>query len=73
MNHARAGQRQQRIVDDGKMVGCDDGATFVRNVLKSLRGRSQTVDGDWSQAFDEKPIEHSSRSSQRIGLRPIRV
>ena len=73
MNHARAGQRQQGIVDDGEVIGRDDGAALTRNVLKSLRGRPQTMDGDRTQTFDEKPVEHSSRSSQRIGTRPIRV
>ena len=63
MNHARTSQRQQRVIDDGKMIGCDNGTAFARNVFKSLGSRSHAVDGDRSQAFDEKPVEHFSRSS----------
>ena len=48
MNHAWAGQWQQCIVDDGKMVGRNDGTAFARNVFKPFCGRPQTVDGDRS-------------------------
>ena len=48
VNHAWAGQRQQRVVDDGKMVGRNNGTAFARNVFKPFCGRSQTVDGDRS-------------------------
>lgn len=44
VNHAWAGQRQQCVVDDGKMVGRNDGAALVRNMLKPL-WRSAPSDG----------------------------
>lgn len=34
MNHARTSQRQQRVIDDGKMIGCDNG-TASRGMFSS--------------------------------------
>ena len=58
VHHARAGNRNQSIVDHRQMVGCDNRAALSRHVIQSADSRAQTMMSNRAETFDEEPVEH---------------
>ena len=68
MNHARACYRQQRVVNDRKMVRRDNRPTLARNIFKPFDSWIEPTPCDRTQGPDEKPVEHEGSPSQRLDL-----
>ena len=58
VHHTRAGNRNQRIIDDGQMIRGNDGTAGARHIIEPRCGGSKTMTRDGSKNLDEEPVEH---------------
>ena len=73
MDHPRARQRQQRIINNRKMIGRNDGTPCSRDVFQSLGGWVNTQTDDRTDHRDKEPVEHEAPFRMQLALRQIRV